>query len=119
MAEAAIPSLQKTWEKTACLLAAAALMIDDIPNAAASIPAVAVPHSPSGFSTHPRPLSAYPCHPHTHQHAGTKDGFHFMNPFSSLLIVIIAVAIAVLAHGHPTPVVSPPTLRSALCYCSG
>src|SRR5271168_4282198 len=99
------------------LLAAAALMIDYILNAAVGISA--------GVGAL---ISAFPkLQPHTLalcllilailtliNMRGTKDtGAAFLVPtylfIGSLLFVIVAGAIrAILAHGHPTPVVSPP-----------
>ena len=113
--------------ETAGLLAAAALMIDYILNAAVGISA--------GVGAL---ISAFPkLQPHTLglcllilailtliNMRGTKDtGAAFLIPtylfIGSLLFVIIAGAIrAVLAHGHPTPVVSPPTLPAAASMLS-
>jgi amino acid transporter len=113
--------------ETAGLLAAAALMIDYILNAAVGISA--------GVGAL---ISAYPkLQPHTLalcllilailtliNMRGTKDtGAAFLIPtylfIGSLLFVIVAGAVrAILAHGHPTPIVSPPALPPAASMLS-
>src|SRR6202453_2838758 len=113
--------------ETAGLLAAAALMIDYILNAAVGISA--------GVGAL---ISAFPkLQPHTLalcllilailtliNMRGTKDtGATFLIPtylfIGSLLFVIVAGTIrAILAHGHPTPIVSPPALPAAASMIS-
>jgi amino acid transporter len=117
MGAVAIQSLAKTSAKTAGLLAAAALMIDYILNAAVGISA--------GVEAL---VSAFPSLlPHTLTFClailalltlinirGTKDtGIAFLIPtymFIGTLISVIGIGVfrAIGAHGQPTPIVAPP-----------
>jgi amino acid transporter len=113
--------------ETAGLLAAAALMIDYVLNAAVGISA--------GVGAL---ISAFPSlQPHVLalcllilgiltliNMRGTKDaGAVFLIPtylfIGSLLFVLVVGAVrAILAHGHPLPVISPPTLPAATSMIS-